>query len=233
MDKSYLITDDSPTQIIENKYDTKDLIKKQVNIHLNDDMSAKAIAEKELRGSQDFELRSQYKDQTEKERKIAFTSNIPDKSISVVEGPEFINIQNLQENLKIKYVSHIDNFYTIQDNFLYMQLPEPEKIDVELTGNERENPYEVKSTVSVNEKYVFDNLTKGYSVIKPQTKIEKTFKSDDGEMSYSINAVMENGQLAVYCNIFIPETIISKEDYPAFYQFISSIQKPLNNLGYS
>ncbi len=230
IEKAYLLTDDNPTQILNYNFDTKDLMKSEVNIHLNDDFTAKAISDKEYKGEEDYNIRAQFKDETEKNRKIWFTSNIADKSISVVEGPEFIDIQNLEANLKIKFIAHIDNFYTPQDNFLYMQLPETKKIDIQLNGKERETPYQINSTISVTEKYVFDNLMKDYTVIKPQDKIEKTFKSDDGEMSFSIAALMEDGKLTVYRKIFIPQTIVSKEDYPAFYQFISSIQNPLNTV---
>jgi hypothetical protein len=229
-EKALLLTDDNPTQILNYQFDTKELIKEDVSINLNDDFSAKAAFNKELRGVEDFTIRSQFKDETEKNRKIWFTSNMEDKSVTVTEGPEFIDIQNLEANLKIKFVAHIDNFYTTQDNFMYMQLPETKKINIQLNGKIRETPYQISSTISVTEKYVFDNLKKEYTVIKPQSKIEKTFKSEDGEMSFSITAVMENGKLTVYRKIFIPQTIVSKEDYPAFYDFVSSIQKPLNTV---
>jgi hypothetical protein len=229
-EKAFLLTDDNPTKIINYQFDTKEQLKTDASITLNSDLTAKAVFNKELRGEEDYNVRSQFKDETEKNRKIWFTSNIEDKSVSIVEGPEFVDIQNLAANLKIKFVAHIDNFSTTQDNYLYMQLPETRKVNIQLNGKERETPYQVNNTVSVTEKYVFDNLAKEYTVIKPQEKIEKTLKSEDGEMYFSITAVMENGKLTVYRKIFIPQTIVSKEDYPAFYQFISSMQKPLNTV---
>ena len=229
-EKAYLLTDDNPAKILNYQFDTKEQLKTDAEITLNADFTAKAVFNKELRGEEDYNIRSQFKDETEKNRKIWFTSNIEDKSLSVVEGPEFVDIQNLAVNLKIKFVAHIDNFSTTQDNYLYMQLPETRKVNIQLNGKERETPYQVNNTVSVTEKYVFDNLAKEYAVIKPQVKIEKTFKSEDEEMYFSVTAVMENGKLTVYRKIFIPQTIVSKEDYPAFYQFISSMQKPLNTV---
>ena len=230
IEKAYLITDDSPANIINYQFDNKDMVKSEVTIHLNDDLTAKAEFNKEYRGVEDYNIRSQFKDETDKNRKIWFTSNIDDKSITVSAGPEFIDIQNLESNLKIKFTAHIDDYYTKQDSYLYMKLPESKKISIQLNGKERETPYQISNTISVTEKYVFDNLMKEYSVIKPQEKIEKTFKTADGDMYFSITAVVENGKLAVYRKIFIPQTIIPKENYPAFYQFISSIQNPLNTV---
>ena len=229
-EKAFLITDENPSKVIDYQFNTKDLYKEDVKININTDFSAKALFSKELKGDEDFGIRYQFKDETEKKRKIWFTSNIEDKSITVDEGPEFIDIQNLGANLKIKFGAHIDNFYTIQGNYLYMQLPETKKVNLQLTGKERENPYQIDNTISVTEKYVFDNLSKEYTVVKPLDKIEKTLKSDDGDMSFTITTAMENGKLTVYRKIFIPQTIISKEAYPAFYEFISTIQKPLNTV---
>jgi len=227
---AYLFTDDNPIKTIDYHYDTKNLINKTIEISLNKDFSAKASFTKELRGKDDYRIRSQFKNETEKNRKIWFSQQINDKSISITNGPEFINIQNYEADLIIKFDAHIDNFYTTQDNYLYMQLPEIETVNLKMTGKERENPYQIYNTINVTEKYSFNNFPEGYVLIKPKKPITQSFKTDDVEMSFSISTKMENNKLIVYRKINIPATIISKEDYPKFYHFISTIQKPLNTV---
>lgn len=229
-EKAWLLTNDKPFKIIDYNFDTKNLVNKKVDINLNDDFSASATFEKTLRGGEDYTVRRQCKDLTEKKRKIWFTSKINDKSITVTNGPEFINIQNLEANLETKYNAHIDNYYTKQGKYLYMQLPETEGVNLSLTGNERVNPYQVNNTISFTEQYTFDKLPKGYSLIKPKNPITYYLKTGNVEMRFSIRAKIENGKLIVDRTVSIPKTIVSKDDYPKFYKFISTIQKPLNTV---
>lgn len=227
---AYLFTDDTPTKMIDYQFDTKNLVDKTVTISLNDDFSANANFIKELRGKDDYRIRSQFKDETEKNRKIWFSQSISDKSITITGNPEFVDIKNYEANVKIKFSAQINDFYTIQDDYLYLQLPETESVDLKMTGKERETPYQIYNTISVTEKYVFDNFPDGYTLIKPKNTITQSFKSGKDEMTFYISATMENNILFVYRKIFIPSTIVSKTDYPAFYKFISTIQKPLNTV---
>ncbi len=230
LNKAYLLTNDKPVKILDYNFNTKNLVNKNVNIILNNDFSATATFVKELRGSQDYTVRRQFKDQTKKNRKIWFTSHISDKSITVTEGPEFINIQNLEANLKIKYKAHIDDYYTQQGKYLYMQLPEIESINLKLTGKQRANPYKINNPISFSEQYTFNKLPKGYTLIKPKKPIKYILKTGDKEMSFSVIAKINKGKLIVNREVNIPEVIVSKENYPKLYQFISTIQKPLNTV---
>ena len=123
-----------------------------------------------------------------------------------------------------------NNFYKTQDNYIYLKLPEPEDIDVTLTGKSRETPYEIRSTYSITEKYVFENIPDGYKVIKPKTAILNTYKDQKVQMTSEISSVTEGNKVIVIRKINIPKTIISKENYPKFAKFIGEIQKPLNNM---
>ena len=227
---AYLFTDDTPVKMIEYKFNTRDLVNKSVTITLNKDFTADGTFMKELRGQNDYRIRSEFKDETEKNRKIWFSQSISDNSITITGDPEFVNIQNYEANLKIKFTAHIDNFYTIQDSYLYLQLPETENINLKMTGKDRETPYQIYNTISVTENYVFENIPEGYKLIKPEKPISKTFKSGNDEMSFTVSAIMENNQLVVYRKIYIPSIIVSKADYIEFYKFISTIQKPLNTV---
>lgn len=229
-EKAWLLTDDQPVKIINYQFNTKNYVAKQVDITLKDDFSATADFTKALRGMNDFKIRRQFKDETEKNRKIWFTSQINDKSISVTQGPEFVGIQNPEAVLTIKFKARIDDFYTKQDNYLYMQLPETEKVTLRLTGKGRENPYQISQSIRSTEHYTFDNIPKGYKLIKPKKPIIYSFKTGDEEMSFSVKATLKKGKLAVERIVYIPATIVSTADYPQFYQFISSIQKPLNTV---
>ena len=229
-EKAYLIFNDNTGKLVDYSFDTKSLISRTVNVKLNKDFTADANFTKILKGKEDYKLRRRFKNQTEKKRKIWFTSNISDKSVNVIGEPGFKNIENYSSNLEISFNAKINNYYKTQDNYIYLKLPEPQDVDIQLTGNDRENPFQINSTFSVTEKYVFENIPEGYEVIKPKSSIVNTYKDDNVEMNFSISSKKENGNVIVYRKIFIPKSIVSKENYSKFAKFISEIQKPLNNM---
>jgi len=229
-EKAYIIHNDKSHSISDYTFDTKGLITRNIDIKLNTDNTADVNFQKTLKGGEDFMIRRQFKNETEKKRKIWFTSNISDKSINVTNGPEFINMSDYTQNLKINFSAKIDNYFVNQDNYMYFKLPEPEKVDLTMTGNSRETPYQIDNTYSITETYVFENVPNGYKVIKPKTEINKTYKTDKVEMSFKIKSENKDGKIVITREIIIPQTIVSVKDYPEFYNFISDIQKPLNNM---
>ena len=228
-EKAYLILADNPKEIIDYKSNTKKLISKIVNIKLNSDYTANAQFQKTLKGTEDFSLRRSFKNETEKKRKIWFTSDISDKSISLIGDPVFKNLNNYTQNLQIIFNAKINNYYKEQGNYIYFKLPEPEKVSVSLTGNKRATPYQTRGTYSVTEKYIYENIPSG-TIIKPKTEIYNSYKDDKTEMYFKITSKRREDKIIITREIFIPSTIISVEDYPRFYKFISEIQKPLNNM---
>ncbi len=230
-EKAYLIFNDNTGKLIDYKIDTKSTISRNINIKLNKDFTANADFTKTLKGKEDFKLRRSFKNETEKKRKIWFTSDISDKSINVIGEPAFKNLDNYNKNLEISFKAKINNFYKTQDNYIYLKLPNPEEIDIQLTGKNRENPYEIHDTYNITEKYVFENIPQGYTIIKPKAGIINTYKDDKIEMSFEISSIItKDGKIIITRNIVIPKTIISKENYPKFAKFISEIQTPLNNM---
>ncbi len=228
IEDTYIIVDGKTPQISEYKYNKEVLTDKTVNIKLNDDFSAAADFEIEYYGKNDYQIRREFKNETEKRRKIWFTSSIRDKSISINKGPEFINIQELNKPLKIKFSASIANYYTKQEKYIYFKLPEPKHIGLAMTGLTRINPYQVDKNIYIKETYVIDNLPKGYKVIKPKNDISKTYKDENVEMKFNISSKLTGNKLVVVRTIHIPQAIISTKNYPEFYKFISNIQKPMN-----
>jgi hypothetical protein len=229
-EKAYIIHNDKKHSITNYAFDTKGMITRNIKIKLNTDNTADVYFQKTLKGGEDFMIRRQFKNETEKKRKIWFTSNISDKSINVTNGPEFINMGDYTKNLKINFGAKIDNYFVNQDNYIYFKLPEAEKVDLTMTGNSRETPYEIDDTYSITEKYVIDNVPDGYDIIKPKTEINRTYKAGNIEMSFKVKSENKDGKIVITREILIPQTIISTKDYPEFYNFISDIQKPLNNM---
>jgi len=229
-EKAYLLFNDKSGKLVEYKNNTESLIERNVTVKLNKDFTADASFIKKLKGKEDYSLRRSFKNQTEKKRKIWFTSDISDKSINVTGEPEFKNIDIYNNNLEISFNAKINNYYKTQDSYLYLKLPEPEDIDVTLTGSSRETPYEIRSTYSITEKYVFENIPNGYKVIKPKTAILNTYKDDKVQMTFEISSVTEGNKVIVTRKVNIPKTIISKDNYTKFAKFIGEIQKPLNNM---
>ena len=229
-EKGFYILSDDMSKMHTYLFDTKGLITKKIKITLGENGSAKASFDKVLRGSKDFSLRRQFKDETDKKRRIWFSSNISDKSIVLTSGPVFNNLKNPFANLEITYEADIQHFYRKQGNYNYFKLPERESIGINLAGDMRNNPFEIKNTVSIIEQYVIENIPSGASVIKPKTEIKKVFKVNGLEMIYEVSAEVRDGKIFITRKIFIPKTIISVEDYKAFYNFMSQVNKPLNNM---
>ncbi len=230
IEKSNLIKNDGTGKLIDYNFDVKPLVNRGVTVKFNKDFTADASFTKILKGKEDYVLRRSFKNETEKKRKIWFTSDISDKSINVVGEPEFKNIGNYSNNLEISFNAKINNFYNTQDNYIYLKLPEPEDIDIDLTGSSRENPYQVRSAISFIEKYTFENVPAGFKVIKPKNPIVKTYKEGDVTMSFKISSLTEGNNIIVVREVFIPKTIVSKENYPKFAKFIGEAKKPLNNM---
>lgn len=229
-ENGYIISKDNKN-LEDYHFDTKGLITTNCSLVLNSDKSAQANFDEQLKGLNDFMLRIRLKDATEKKRIIYFTNTITDKSIIITEKPEFVNIQDLNKNFIIKYKAKINNFYTEQDNYLYFKLPEIKGMDIELSGKTRENAFEINNTVSIVQNYALNEVPEGYSIIKPKTDIHKTFTTDNGvKMTYDLTSSVKDNKTVITRTVNIPETIISVTDYPKFYNFISSIQLPLNNM---
>ena len=228
-ENTYLILEDNADKILNYKFDTQSLISKTINIKLNSDFTADAKFEKTLKGREDYSLRRSFKNETEKKRKIWFTSDISDKSINVIGDPVFKHLENYAQNLQINFEAKINNYYKEQGDYIYFKLPETEKISISLTGNNRKTPYQIRSSYSVTEKYVYENIPSG-NIIKPKTKIYNSYEDATTKMYFKITSKTENNKIIIIREIYIPSTIISVADYPKFYKFISEIQKPLNNM---
>ena len=227
-EKAFLVSKEGEFTTFIQKSDYK--TNRTINVKLNNDFTADVSFMKILKAKDDYKLRRRFKNQTEKKRKIWFSSNISDKSISVIGEPVFKNIDDYAKNLEISFNAKINNYYKMQDNYFYLKLPEAEGIALELTGNDRENDYEIWSAISFTEKYIFDNVPSGFYVIKPKTSIIKTYKDDKVEMSFEIKSEIIDGKVIIYRKLMIPKTIIASSDYERFAAFISEVQKPLNNM---
>ena len=229
--KAFFISKDEPSKITTFNADVKALIDKKTIVNLNKDNTANAEFTTKYKSLEDADYRRNFKNMTPKKRKIWLSDEISDKSVNMIGEPVFKNIDDYTKDLEISYKAKINNFYISQDNYLYFTLPETNGIDVNLTGKNRENPYQIYSPVSINEVYEFNNIPAGYSVVKPSKDIVKTLSvSDDIKMNFKISASFENGKLIVKREIFIPKTIVPAEKYADFSAFISDIKKPLNTM---
>ena len=225
-----LIESDNLSKIINYKLDKVVSIGKNIDITINNDKTAKAKFKTIYKNQEDFRIRRGFINETEKKRKIWFTSDISDKSLNVTNGPIFTNIKDYTKDLEIEYSATINNYYNSQDKYIYFKLPEAKKVNLPMTGKTRTTPYQVKNTQHIKEVYVFKNAPAGYNVIKPKTETNTNYKDDKVKMSYKISSKKEGNNIVVTREIFIPKTIVSVENYHKFYTFISEMQKPLNNM---
>ena len=229
-ENGYMISKDNKN-LVDYNLDTKGLISTKCSLVLNDDKLASAKFVEQLKGRNDFMLRIRLKDQTQKNRLISFTNTITDKSIILEEEPTFINLQDLSKNFIIQYKTKINNLYTEQDNYIYFKLPVIKETNITLSGKTRENAFKIGNTVNIVQEYVLNEVPTGYSIIKPKTDIHKTFTTDNNvNMSYDVTSSVKDNKTIITRTVNIPKTIVSVTDYPKFYNFISTIQLPLNDM---
>jgi hypothetical protein len=172
--------------------------------------------------------RSQYLDQPQARRKIWFNQSLGVTSAALIEGPNFLNFDKIEEDLKLEYKLQYKHFLTDQAPYVYFKLFGPRfQLDVSLKS--RENDLQVFQKIFSKEEFII-NLDRKRTFINPIKDMTFEFPMGETKAYFRLNSQKKGEQIVVNREIYIPEAIVEKESYQAFKKFILKIQNPMNNM---
>lgn len=172
--------------------------------------------------------RSRYLDQPQARRKIWFNQALGVKSAILIDGPNFLNFDKIEEDLELEYKLQYKHFLTDQAPYFYFKLFGPRlRLDVSLKN--RENDLQVFQKIFSKEEFII-NLDRKSTFINPIK--DKTFEFPMGNTKayFRMNSQKKGEQIVVNREIYIPEAIVEKESYLEFKKFILKIRDPINNM---
>ncbi len=180
-------------------------------------------------GSNDLEFRSQFRDQSEENTKIWFSYLQDDKSATLFAGPKFINLEDLDKNLELRYTTTQKGFLTNQDHYAYLSLP-LEIISLRVGAQERVLPYQIDRAFSCEEEFIIENIPANLHVIKPDKDIKESFMIGKLKIKYSIDIEHDKDKIIFRRIVHIPEGIVPVENYQEFRDFVNNLNNPTNSV---
>ncbi len=216
------------------KYKTENAVcEENTYNYLVKDNSAIIEVESEYSGNMNFQKREMFLNMPDAQRKIWFNQFLGEKSAKLLDGPNFLNFDKIDESLKMTYTLEYSDFLVDQKPFKYFKLLSPNfSLDVAL--DERDNNYQISDKIFIRETFIIDisNLSKGSDKMELLNSIKNIteFVINDRTAYFKMESKIEEGKIIVNKEIYIPECIIFNKKYPEFKQFILSIQNPINNM---
>ena len=196
--------------------------------------SAKIEVESEYSENMNLKKRQMYLNMPDVQRKIWFNQSLGEKSAKLTDGPNFMNFDKIDENLKMTYTLEYSDFLVDQEPYKYFKLLSSNfYFDVAL--DERDNNYQISDKIFIRENFIIDinDLSDGSGKMELMNNIKnniKEFVVNDIIAYFKMDSKIENGKIVVNREVYIPECIIPNMKYPEFKQFILSIQNPINNM---
>lgn len=179
------------------------------------------------------EKREWYLNMPDAQRKIWFNRSLGVRSASLIEGPEFLNFDKIDEDLEITYTLEYEDFLVNQPPYKYCKLIAADfSLDVSL--DDRENDYQVKDKIFLKQKFNIEFDMKmneeNKILLLNETQDIIEFKINDKTAYFKLEAKLADSKIIVNKEIYIPECIIPNSRYQEFKQFILSIQNPIDNM---
>ena len=198
-----------------------------------DNNSAKVEVKAHYSGSMNLQKRQMFLNMPDVQRKIWFNQLLGEKSAKLLDGPNFLNFDKIDENLKMTYTLEYSDFLVDQKPYKYFKLLSSNfSLDVSL--DERDNNYQISEKISIKDNFVIDisHLSKDSDKIEllNATNYIKEFIINDKTAYFKMEAKIDGDKIVVDRVISIPECIVPNNKYPEFKQFILSIKNPINNM---
>jgi len=174
------------------------------------------------------QFRGIFKDQPQVRRQIMFNRMLDEKSARLVEGPNFKNFDKIDEDLVMEFKLKYPDFLVQQDPYFYFKMfPPVQYVDVSLS--ERENDYQLFTRRFSREAFTI-NLDKKLKFVNPIESQRFEFPIGDRVAYFYLDSREHEGRIQLFREIYIPEGIINRENYPEFRAFILKIMNPVNNM---
>ena len=178
-------------------------------------------------GSADYSIRSQFRNETEQKRKIWFSDTFGDKTLTIIDGPVFENINDLDKPLTLSFTASADNYFMQQGEYIYFKLPQA-SLPVRIAAKERKNPFQIFSNFLVREEYTIDNIPSGYKLIKPSANIHRELVCGSEKAEYNISFNEKDGKLYLLREVKVPQMLVEVAEYAKLKDFITKIHDPLD-----
>ena len=215
-------------------YSGKDnAIENHVYNYILSNNSAMVDVESNYSGSTNREKREWFLNMPVSQRKIWFNRALRERSASLVKGPNFLNFNKIEEDLKVTYSLNYNDFLVDQEPYKYCKLIAADfSLDVSL--DDRENDYQVKEKIFLKQQFTFefDEQINSKNKIQLLNKTQNSteFKIDDETAYFKLDATVQNSKIIVKKEIYIPECVIPNDRYQEFKKFILTIKNPINNM---
>ena len=223
------------------EYETeKNLLTKKNYDYLIEGNSASVKITTEYDGVINYLTRRFFLEMPEAQRKIWFNQDVGDKSAMLVDGPNFLNFDKIDEKLKLNYTQNYNDLVVDQEPYIYFKLIPP-TIRMNISNDERENDFQVSDRIFFQEDFTinlkglsnFDDRRKDgfkYNLLNDFNSFRESLPIDDQTAYYELNSKIDGENIIISRTVYIPETIIPVEKYDEFRQFILSIKNPVNNM---
>ena len=189
--------------------------------------------ESEYSGNKNFRKRQSFLNMPDVQRKIWFNQSLGEKSAKLLDGPNVLNFDKIDENLKMTYTLEYSDFLFNQKPYKYFKLL-LQKLPLDVSLDERDNDYQISNKILIQENFIINisDLSGKREKMELLNSINNiTEFAINGKTAFSkMESRIENGQIIIQREIYIPECIIPNSKYPEFKQFVLSIQNPINSM---
>ncbi len=197
--------------------------------YLIDGNSARVKIEAHYSGAMNQKKREWYLNMPDSQRKIWFNRSLGERSASLTEGPNFLNFDQIEEDLRVNYTLEYDGFLVEQKPYKYFKLI-ASSFNIDVALDERDNDYQIADEIFLKQQFIinFENSENLQLLNKIQNITE--FMINESKAYFSLETELKGSKLIVNKEIYIPEGVISNSDYKEFKQFILSIKNPINDM---
>lgn len=194
------------------------------------DTKAKVISNWTFKGSSDYLTRARFVNSTPKRIKKQFTNLFLSNAATLVSGPNFTNLKELDQELSVNFESEIDNFIIDQGKYLYFTLPEA-ALGLHLPAADRETGVVIRNDINSVEEVIITNLPKDIKLIKPYGENFYSIKTANGTVVYHTNVEqLENGDIKLERKMVVPAGVVKLETYKNMRKILSKATLSIQNM---
>ena len=191
----------------------------------NVEVTASAV----LSGSANTNYRSRFLELPKEQRRIWFDRSLNDKSATLAAGPEFDSFDAIEKDLRVNYKLDYSDFIVNQNPYVYFNIKKS-YFPLDVSSDERFNDFQVYSKIAKKDNFTIKG-NKGYKLVNPVANRKIEFDcGKNGKAYYSFTSKQTGGEIKITREIYVPETIITKERYAEFKEFVSAIKNPINDM---
>jgi hypothetical protein len=183
----------------------------------------------EFSGLFDKEYRANFRNETKEKTKIWFDNKQTDKSSILLSGPEFKNLNDLNQNLSLEYSKKTLGFVNNQSKYTYLSLP-LEKIDLRVSAIDRSLPFYIYQPISIEEEFVIEDIPEDLDFMIKNSGLDTSLKIGKEKVKCRIEIERDDDNIIYHRKIYIPEGIVPLDKYKEFREIVNNLNNPTNKV---